>query len=439
MDSTVAVLMFGLLLVGCVLGFPIAFVLGGLATLFGLAYWGSGVLLMFVSRGYGMMSDYIMIAVPLFVLMGYIMEQTGIAVRLYNGLYFIFGPVRGGLGIATIVVCTLFAASTGIIGASIVTMGLLALPMMLKYGYAKDLASGTVCAGGDLGILIPPSIMLVVLGSQATLSVGRLFLGAFPPGLLLSALYMAYIAVRCLLRPKDGPAMTKDERTAMPVRMRLTKAVEGVIPPILLIFCVLGAIFLGIATPTEAAAIGAFIALLIGLLYREVSWNKLRAALIGTLKTTAMVLFVMLGASCFTAVFLGLGGGDVVTGFLVGLGLGPYGLLALMLFIIFVLGMFIDWIGILLITIPIFMPLAKLLGFDPLWFGIIMCLDLQMSFLTPPFAPATFYLKGVAPPDVQYTDMYKGIWPYLILIAICIAICVLFPEVVTWLPEKMIK
>jgi tripartite ATP-independent transporter DctM subunit len=411
----------------------------GLATLFGLAYWGGGVLLMFVSRGYGMMSDYIMIAVPLFILMGYVMEQTGIAVRLYNGLYFIFGPVRGGLGIATIVVCTLFAASTGIIGASIVTMGLLALPMMLKYGYAKDLASGTVCAGGDLGILIPPSIMLVVLGSQATLSVGRLFLGAFPPGLLLSALYMAYIAVRCLVRPKDGPAMTKDERTAMPVRMRLIKAVEGVIPPVLLIFCVLGAIFLGIATPTEAAAIGAFIALLIGLLYREVSWDKLRAALIGTLKTTAMVLFVMLGASCFTAVFLGLGGGDVVTGFLIGLGLGPYGLLVLMLFIIFVLGMFIDWIGILLITIPIFMPLAKLLGFDPLWFGIIMCLDLQMSFLTPPFAPATFYLKGVAPPDVQYTDMYKGVWPYLILIAICIAICVLFPEVVTWLPAKMIK
>jgi tripartite ATP-independent transporter DctM subunit len=439
MGSTVAVLMFTLLLVGCVLGFPIAFVLGGLATLFGLAYWGGGVLLMFVSRGYGMMSDYIMIAVPLFILMGYVMEQTGIAVRLYNGLYFIFGPVRGGLGIATIVVCTLFAASTGIIGASIVTMGLLALPMMLKYGYAKDLASGTVCAGGDLGILIPPSIMLVVLGSQATLSVGRLFLGAFPPGLLLSALYMAYIAVRCLVRPKDGPAMTKDERTAMPVRMRLIKAVEGVIPPVLLIFCVLGAIFLGIATPTEAAAIGAFIALLIGLLYREVSWDKLRAALIGTLKTTAMVLFVMLGASCFTAVFLGLGGGDVVTGFLIGLGLGPYGLLVLMLFIIFVLGMFIDWIGILLITIPIFMPLAKLLGFDPLWFGIIMCLDLQMSFLTPPFAPATFYLKGVAPPDVQYTDMYKGVWPYLILIAICIAICVLFPEVVTWLPAKMIK
>ncbi len=439
MSSTVAILMFSLLLVGCVLGFPIAFVLGGLATLFGLVFWGNQVLLMFVSRGYGMMSDYIMIAVPLFVLMGYIMEQTGIAVRLYNGLYFIFGPVRGGLGIATIVVCTLFAASTGIIGASIVTMGLLALPMMLKYGYAKDLASGTVCAGGDLGILIPPSIMLVVLGSQATLSVGRLFLGAFPAGLLLSLLYMAYIAIRCLLRPKDGPAMTKDERTAMPVRVRLSKAVEGVIPPVLLIFCVLGAIFFGIATPTEAAAIGAFVALLIGLMYREVSWVKLRAAFIGTLKTTSMVLFVMLGASCFTAVFLGLGGGDVVTGFLIGLGLGPYGLLALMLFIIFVLGMFIDWIGILLITIPIFMPLAKLLGFDPLWFAIVMCLDLQMSFLTPPFAPATFYLKGVAPPDVQYTDMYKGVWPYLILIAICITICVIFPEVITWLPEKMIK
>ena len=439
MSSTVAILMFSLLLAGCVLGFPIAFVLGGLATLFGLAFWGNQVLLMFVSRGYGMMSDYIMIAVPLFVLMGYIMEQTGIAVRLYNGLYFIFGPVRGGLGIATIVVCTLFAASTGIIGASIVTMGLLALPMMLKYGYAKDLASGTVCAGGDLGILIPPSIMLVVLGSQATLSVGRLFLAAFPAGLLLSLLYMAYIAVRCLLRPKDGPAMTKDELTAMPVRTRLSKAVEGVIPPVLLIFCVLGAIFFGIATPTEAAAIGAFVALLIGLMYREVSWAKLRAALIGTLKTTSMVLFVMLGASCFTAVFLGLGGGDVVTGFLIGLGLGPYGLLVLMLFIIFVLGMFIDWIGILLITIPIFMPLVKVLGFDPLWFAIVMCLDLQMSFLTPPFAPATFYLKGVAPPDVQYTDMYKGVWPYLILIAICIAICVIFPDVITWLPEKMIK
>jgi len=439
MSETVAMLMFLLLLVGCVLGFPIAFVLAGLATLFGLGYWGSEVLLMFVSRCYGMMSDYIMIAVPLFVLMGYIMEQTGIAVRLYNGLYYIFGPVRGGLGIATVVVCTLFAASTGIIGASIVTMGLLALPMMLKYGYAKDLASGTVCAGGDLGILIPPSIMLVVLGSQATLSVGRLFLGAFPPGLLLSALYITYIAVRCLLRPKDGPAMSKEERTAVPLHMRMSKAVEGVIPPILLIVCVLGAIFLGIATPTEAAAIGAFIALAIGMIYREVTWKKLKTAFVGTLKTTSMVLFVMLGASCFTAVFLGLGGGEVVTGYLIGLGLGRYGLLVLMLFIIFVLGMFIDWIGILLITIPIFMPLAKMLEFDPLWFGILMCLDLQMSFLTPPFAPATLYLKGVAPEDVQYTDMYKGVWPYLILISAAIALCVLFPEIVTWLPEKMIK
>ena len=431
-------LMFGLLLLLCILGVPIAFVLGGLAVIFGLLGWGPSVFLMFVSRGFNMMSNYILVAVPLFILMGYLMEQSGIAERLYSGLYVLCGSLNGGLAIATILVCTLFAASTGIIGASIVTMGLLALPMMLKYGYSKDLASATVCAGGDLGIFIPPSIMLVVFGTQASLSVGRLFMGAFIPGFILSALYMAYIGIRCAIRPKHGPAMSREERVAISIGTRLRKTVEGIAPPILLIIAVLGAIFTGIATPTEAASIGAFIALAIGLAYREITWEKLGKAARGTLRTCSMVLFIMLGASCFTAVFLGLGGGEIVTSFMMGLGLGRIGLLTLMLFIVFVLGMFIDWIGILLITVPIFMPMAETLGFDPIWFAILICLDLQMSFLTPPFAPATFYLKGVAPPGVEYTDMYKGIVAFLGLIAVCIALCVLFPDLVLWLPARMI-
>lgn len=430
--------MFVALMVGVSTGFPLGFVLGGIAVAFGLVFWGPHIMLLFVSRAYGMMSSYLLVAVPLFVIMGYFMEQSGIAERLYDGLHHLAGPVNGGLAIATILVCTLFAACTGIIGASVVAMGLLALPMMLKYGYSKELATGTVCAGGDLGIFIPPSIMLVIFGSYTNLSVGKLFMGAFIPGFMLSALYIGYIAVYCAIKPKMGPAMSPEERAMTPIGIRIRKTVTGVIPPVVLILLVLGTIFAGIATPTEAAAVGAFAALMMGVGYREITIDKLKKAAYGTLKTTAMVLMIMLGASCFTAVFLGLGGGEVVTNALVGTGLGKFGLLAVMLFIVFILGMFIDWIGILLICIPVFMPIADTLGFDPIWFAIIICLDLQMSFITPPYAGATFYLKGIAPPGVELVHMYKGVVPYLILIGVCIFFCVLFPDLVLWLPRMMI-
>ena len=434
------IMMFAGLFIGLFSGHPLAFVLGGLSIIFGLiGDWGPGIFTLFANRIYGTMNSYVLLAIPLFIFMAQFLDQAGVTEELFDALRYLLGPLRGGIGIAVIIVCTVFAACTGVIGASVVTMGLLGLPMMLRYGYDKQMSCGTICSGGTLGILIPPSIMLVVMGSEASLSVGQLFAGAVIPGVILASLYTGYIAVRCFRNPKLGPPIGKDELAKVTRQQIALKVLKSLVPPVLLIMGVLGTLFAGIATPTEASGGGAFIAFLMVLAYRKFSWKTLFAAIEKTAKTSAMVLVVLVGATCFTGVFLGNGGGDVVTEFVLGLGFSKWGTFLVMQGIVFLLGMFIDWIGIVLICFPLFLPIAEQLGFDKIWFVVIMAINLQASFLTPPFGYALFYLRGIGIKGVETIDVYKGIVPFVLLMLFGLVLCVIFPQTITWLPTMVVK
>lgn len=435
----ITVLMFCGLLIGLFMGHPLAFVLGGLAVIFGYIGWGPSIFYLFMNRIWGTMDNYVLLAIPLFIFMAQFLDTSGVTEDLFVALRYLLGPIRGGIGLTVVVVSTIFAACTGIIGASVVTMGLLGLPMMLRYGYQKELSCGAICASGTLGILIPPSIMLVLMASEATLSVGKLFAGAVGPGLLLAILYLGYIAVRCFLNPKLGPPISKEERGQVTAIQIFWMVMKSLVPPMILIMGVLGSLFTGIATPTEASGVGAFLAFLMVIAYRKFTWKGLQSAVIKTAKTNTMVIFLLCGATCFTGVFLGIGGGDVVTDFVLGMGLGKWGTYWVMMGIVFVLGMFIDWIGIVLICFPLFLPIAKELGFDPIWFVIMMAVNLQASFLTPPFGYALFYLRGIAPPGVELGHIYRGIVPFVVLMLIGLALCTVFPQIVMWLPALLVE
>jgi tripartite ATP-independent transporter DctM subunit len=311
--------------------------------------------------------------------------------------------------------------------------------MMLQYGYQKELSCGAISASGTLGILIPPSIMLVVMANQATISVGKLFAGAVFPGVILSVLYLAYIFIRCWKNPKLGPAISKEELAGVTYTQIFLMVMKSLVPPMILVMGVLGSIFAGIATPTEASGVGAFLAFLMVVAYGKFSWAVLKNAAISTVKINTMVIFLLCGATCFTGVFLGIGGGDVVTGFVLGLGLGKWGIFWVMMAIVFILGMFIDWIGIVLICFPLFLPIAKDLGFDLVWFVVMIAVNLQASFLTPPFGYALFYIKGVAPQDVTLMDIYRGIVPFVLLMIIGLVLCAAFPNAVLWLPSLIVN
>ena len=431
--------MFVGLLIGLFMGHPLAFVLGGLAVIFGYLGWGPSAFYMFLNQTWGIMDNYILVCIPLFIFMAQLLDQSGVAEDLFDTMRHLFGPIRGGVAIAVVVVSTLFGACTGIIGASVVTMGLLSMPVFLKYGYSKRLASGSVCAGGTLGILIPPSIMLVVMADQASLSVGKLFAGAIIPGLILSSLYMFYILIRCMFKPEDGPALTKEERAAVSRKQLAMMVLKSMVPPMILILGVLGSIFAGIATPTEAAGVGAVLAFGMTLAYRKFTWSGLTQAVINTAKTTSMVIIILVGAACFSGVFMGSGGGDVVKEFIYGLGLGKWGTFIVMMIILFFLGMFIDWIGIIMITFPLFLPIAQDLGFDKVWFVVVIAVMLQDSFLTPPFGYALFYLKGVAPPEVTTSDIYWGAFPFWRLMEVGLIVCVIWPPTILWLANTLVK
>jgi tripartite ATP-independent transporter DctM subunit len=427
------------LLIGLFMGHPLAFVLGGLAVIFGYMGWGSASFFMFINRTWGVMDNYILVAIPLFILMAQLLDQSGVAEDLFDTMRYLFGPIRGGIAIAVIVVSTLFGACTGIIGASVVTMGLLGMPVMLKYGYSKRLASGTICAGGTLGILIPPSIMLVVMADQSGLSVGKLFAGAIIPGLILSTMYVLYILFRCWWKPEDGPALTKEEREAVSRVQIVGMVLKSMVPPLILIAGVLGSIFAGIATPTEAAAVGAVLAFIMTLAYGKFTWKGLTQAVVNTAKTTSMVIIILVGASCFAGVFMGSGGDEVVRDVILGIGLGKWGTFVIMMIILFILGMFLDWIGIIMICFPLFLPIAVDLGFDKVWFVVIIAVMLQDSFLTPPFGYALFYLKGVAPPEVTTKDIYWGTFPFWRLMELGLIACIIWPQSILWLANTLVK
>jgi tripartite ATP-independent transporter DctM subunit len=433
--------MFAVLILAITLGHPLAFTLAAVATIFGLIDNGfniPGLFYMFVNNTWGLMDNYTLVAIPLFILMAQLLDRSKVAEALFDSLYIVLGSIRGGLGLAVVLVCTIFAATTGIIGASVVAMTLLASPVLLGRGYQKELTAGIVCASGTLGILIPPSIMLVVYGGLTGLretSVGALFAAAVIPGLLLSALYFLYVTLRCLINPQLGPAISREEAGKYSFGQKWGMTMKSMVPPLMLILMVMGTILGGVATPTEAAGMGAMGALILAVANRKFNWTVLRESCVSTLNTTAMVMALFIGGKLFSVVFIRIGGGDVVADLLIGTGLNRWTVLFIMMAVVFIMGMFIDWAAILMITVPVFLPIAMEIGFDPLWFSILMCVNLQTSFLTPPFGYALFYFKGVAPVEYTMMHIYRGIIPFVLLQITGMLILILFPSLVSFLPE----
>jgi tripartite ATP-independent transporter DctM subunit len=425
-------MMIGLLLIGV----PVAFAMLATATAFGLAVFDQALLFQFVTLVQDVASNYVLAAVTLFVFMGCMLERAGIAEQLFEAVHLWTRRVPGGLALGTVVMCIIFAASTGVVGATETVIGLLAIPVMLRHGYNKGLMSGTICAGGSLGTIIPPSVVPVVMGPLARVSVADLLVGMVFPGLIMAGLYLIYIFMRCTLQPSAGPAERGPDTVPLGRKLRVTAF--ALIPPLLMIFAVLGSIMFGFASPTEAASIGAAGAITLTVFYRRFTWGALHGALVNTLKITAMIMTILLAGTMLTGVFIG-GGGTVITEQLLqATGLGPWGLLLVILGLAFLGGVFLDWISIVLIMIPLFTPVVVNLGFDPVWFCVLFLIIIQTSYLTPPMAPAIFYLRGIAPPEVRTIDMYKGVLPFIALQLLTGALVMMFPQLVLWLPDQLL-
>jgi tripartite ATP-independent transporter DctM subunit len=419
-------------------GFPLAFGIGSVGLLFGYLTSGSAFLYMIPMRVVtGTLSTYIFAAVPLFIFMGTMMQTSGVAERAFNVLHRWMGALNGGLAVATVALAVLFAATTGVVGASETAIGLLAIPSMLKARYSQSLASGAVCAGGTLGILIPPSIMLILYAPMAGVSVVQMFAGAIIPGMLLGCGYIIYILVRTAITPEIGPAIPVEERHEFFSKQSLIDGLKYLLPPAFLVLMVLGSIFFGVASPTEAGAVGAIAATLLAMLYRQLTWQVFKENCYTTMRITAMIIFIAIAASLFTGAFLNAGCGEVITDVLLSMGLGRWGIFITMLLIILILGMFIDWIGILLIVVPIFSPMLLSLGFDPLWVGLVVCTSLQISFLTPPFAYSIFYLKGLDL-GLELSQMYRGIIPFVLVQMVVVVLIIIFPQLCLWVPKLLL-
>jgi tripartite ATP-independent transporter DctM subunit len=427
-------------MLGILSGYPLALPVGAIAIAAAYFLIGSESLNLAYQRLFILLRSYTLLAVPLFVFMGLTLERSGITDKMYEALYLWLGRMRGGLAIITIIIGTVVAACVGIIGASVTMLALLALSPMIKRGYSKSLASGTVCAGGCLGILIPPSVMLVMYGPMAEVSVGKLFMAAIVPGLILSVLYCFYIALRCWLQSEIAPPLPSEENK-VPFIKKTTMLMTSMLPAVFIILSVLGAIFFGIAPPTEAAALGATGALILTVVYRKLTWQVLKEISLGTVKTTSMIMLIGGCSYMFVGIFMHIGGGKVVQRLILSVPYGAWGAFAVIMFLIFILGFLIDWMGIVFIMVPIMAPLIPKLGFDPLWFGMMVCINLQMSFMTPPVAAAIFYLKGVMDPALGITinDIIRGIVPFVIIIMIVLGLCIVFPDLILWLPGIMIK
>lgn len=438
--------MFSTLILLIVLGLPLAYSLAGTAVIYGLIENGfniDGLLGFFINNAWGTMNNFVLVAVPLFILMAQLLDRAKISDALFEALYVVMGPIKGGLGLAVIFVCVILAATTGIVGASVVGMALLAGPKLLEKGYNKEMSAGLICSGGTLGILIPPSIMLVVYGGLTGLketSVGALFAAAILPGLLLSFLYMAYVFIMCQVKPAYGPPISKQEAAGYSARRKMWMVIKSMVPPLVLIFAVMGTILGGIATPSEAAGVGVLGAAILAIARGSFNWKVVYESCKATLKTTSMVMILVLFGNLFSSTFLFVGGGDVITDLLIGGDLQPGMILFIMLFAVFIMGMFIDWVAILLVCLPVYMPVCMELGFNPLWFSMLICIVLQTSFLTPPFGYALFYFAGAAPEGkYQMMEIYKGVLPFIFLQAIGVMFCVLFPSIITYIPSVIFK
>jgi len=437
--EVITLVMLGLLVLLVGSGFPLGLALSGVALVAGMLFWNASIFSLFYDRLFGVTTNYSFLAVPLFIFMGIMVEKSGVSSSLFNTLYLWLGGIRGGLAVATIWFGTVLAATVGVIAASVTMLGLIALPSMLQRGYSKELSTGACCAGGSLGILIPPSIMLILYGPMANISVGKLFIAAFPAGLTLSALYTIYILVRCALRPSEAPVLPPEERNVR-LGLKIRLLVTSLLPPLILVLAVLGSIFFGIAAPTEAAAVGALASTIMAAAYRKLTFKVIKDTCFTTAGTFSMVFIVVVGATFFTSIFLGLGCGQVVKDFVLSAPGGRWGAFVIVMFLVFIMGMFIDWIGIILIMIPIVSPIAAAAGFDSLWFAMMIIVNLQMSFLSPPFAYAIFFLKAITKPEqgIDTAHIIRGVIPYMGLIVIALLLMVVFPQIITWLPARMI-
>jgi len=437
MLGTASLLMFPALLFALFIGFPVAFAM--IAVAFGFGYWafGPSIIYQFMQKVDAMASNFVLAAVPLFIFMGAMLERAGIAERLFEAIHLWTRRLPGGLAIGTVLMCVVFAASSGVIGATETVVGLLAIPVMLKYRYDKGLISGTICAGGSLGTIIPPSVVVVLLGPTANVSIGDLMFGMLIPGLLLAFLYILYILLVCTIWPETGPRIppSSDEPSFME-KCRIS--LVALWPPMLLIAAVLGSMLLGIAAPTEAAALGALGALLLSVVYGDFTLKVLHESLLKTLKVTVMILTILMAGNMFAGVFIAGGGVQTVERLVEASNFGPWLTLGLFLFICFLAGFVLEWISILLIFIPVFIPIVKTMGFDPVWFCVLFLLIIQTSYLSPPMAPAIFYLRGIAPPEVTIQHMFRGVVPFIAIQILCLLIVAAFPQLVLWLPTVLL-
>ena len=430
----ITLLFFGSLLFFLVLGLPLAFVLGGVSVIFLYFTWGPDAFYMVASQIWSTMGNFTLVAIPLFVFMAMVLERTGVAKDLYRMMYLWWGGLRGGLAIGTLGICAIFAAMCGISGAAVVAMGTIALPSMLERGYDKRMVLGCINTGGGWGILIPPSILMILYSLITGVSVGQLFAAGVLPGILLMVLTCIYIIVRCYFQPHLAPALPKDERASWREKML---ALRAVILPIIIVVVTLGSIIAGVTTPTEAAAVGVFGALVSALVYRKFSWELMRDASIRTFKLTGMIMWILFAAHAFSAAYQSMGAQELIEGMITGIPGGPWAVIITMMVIVFFLAMVLDPVGIMLITLPVFLPIVQSMGFDPVWFGILFVINMEIGYMTPPFGFNLFYLKGVVPPSITMKDIYVSVIPFVLVEIVGLALIMIFPEIATYLPDLM--
>ncbi len=426
------IVMFCSLMLLLLLGYPVAFTLGAVALLFGSIFLGVDFFNLLPLRIWGVMTNFTLLAVPLFIFMGIVLDKSGLAEELLETMGLLFGKLRGGLAISVVIVGALLAATTGVVGATVVTMGIIALPTMLKRHYLPQLACGTIAAAGTLGQIIPPSIILILLGDVMGVPVGRLFIGAVIPGALLVMLFLLYIGITAWLKPETAPALATTQDASLAKKVAFT-----LLPPLLLVLGVLGSIFFGVASPTESAAVGALGAMLLAAIHKKLTLENLQEAMRLTTRLTSMVFLILIGATAFGLVFRGMGGDGLVLDVMSNLPGGNWGFLAAAMLMIFLLGFFLDFLQICFIVVPILAPIASSLGIDLLWLAILIAINLQTSFLTPPFGFSLFYLKAVAPAQIGIQHIYQGVLPFVVLQLITIILLALFPQLILWLPDLM--
>jgi len=432
----ITILLFGALILFLVLGLPLAFVLGGVGVVGSYFLWGSKGLFVAAVQAYAAMGKFTLLAIPLFIFMAMILERSGVADDLYTMMHRWMGPLRGGLAIGTVLICTIFAAMAGISGAATVSMGVIALPAMLKRKYDKLIAMGCISGGGALGILIPPSVPMIIYATLTGESVGALFAGGIFPGLLLALLFVLYIGIRCFFQPSLGPALPPEERATWEEKVASLRAV---VLPIFIILMVLGSIYAGVCTPTESATLGVLGALISAAVYRKLKWTLIKEACFRSASLTTMIIWILMGAYCFTSVYTGTGAHELMEHLLLSIPGGRYVVLFAMQAVFFVLGCILDPAGIIMICTPVFVPVIKSLGFDPLWFGVLFIMNMEMGYLTPPFGFNLFYMKAIAPKDVTMNDIYRSIVPFVFLQAVGLIIVIIFPEIALWLPQQMAR